>query len=77
MWKFNSAFHYDATMGPGVPIWNLMMPMEDSSLRQLWWLADLLVKIRKGGLTQRDVKNGECSGWLIENKGEKKVLWMS
>jgi hypothetical protein len=26
---------------------------------------------------QKDVKNEDRSGWLLENKGAKKVLWMS
>ena len=37
----------------------------------------ILMKFEVGKLTQKDVKNGGCSGWLIENKGTKEVLWMS
>ena len=35
------------------------------------------MKISIGALTQKDVKNEGCSQWLIENKGQKKVLPMS
>ncbi|MGA2988744.1 MAG: hypothetical protein ABSG32_33715 [Terriglobia bacterium] len=40
-------------------------------------VSNLLTKIKKGGCTPKDVKNEEWSGWIIENKGAKKVLWMS
>jgi len=36
---------------------------------------DELLKTK--GRTDKDVKNEDSSGWLIENKGAKKVLWMS
>ena len=35
----------------------LMQRMEDSSLRQLWRLTNTLIRVRKGALTQKDVKN--------------------
>ena len=35
------------------------------------------IKFRNGNPTQKDVKNEDRSGWIIENKGAKKVLWMS
>ena len=35
----------------------LMQRMEDSSLRQLWRLTNMLFKVRNGALTLRDVKN--------------------
>ncbi|MGA2983861.1 MAG: hypothetical protein ABSG32_08600 [Terriglobia bacterium] len=36
----------------------------------------MLSKSGDGGLNPKDVKNEECSGWVIENKGEIEVLWM-
>jgi hypothetical protein len=36
--------------------------MEDSSLRQLWRLTNVLIKVRNGALTQKDVKNEGRSG---------------
>jgi hypothetical protein len=33
-------------------------------------------KVRNGA-DLKDVKNEEWSGWVIENKGDRKVLWMS
>jgi len=38
---------------------------------------DILMKLRNGGLTQKDVKNEECSSEFIENKGAKQVLLRS
>jgi hypothetical protein len=43
--------------------------MEDSSLRQVWRITNLLMKIKQEASTQRDVKNEGCSQDLIENKG--------
>ena len=40
----------------------LMQRMEDSSLRQLWRLTNVLIKVRNGALTQKDVKNEGRSG---------------
>jgi hypothetical protein len=40
----------------------LMQRMEDSSLRQLWRLTNVLIRVRKGALTQKDVKNAGRSG---------------
>jgi hypothetical protein len=37
----------------------------------------MLVKVRIGALTQRDVKNEDCPSEFIENKGAKKVLLRS
>ena len=37
----------------------LMQRMEDSSLRQLWRLTNMLFRVRNGALTLRDVKNEE------------------
>jgi len=44
--------------------------MEDSSLRQLRRLTNVLFKIRNGALTRRDVKNEGTSGDVYENTGE-------
>jgi hypothetical protein len=40
----------------------LMQRMEDSSLRQLWRLTNMLAKVRNGSLTPKDVQNEERSG---------------
>jgi hypothetical protein len=45
--------------------------MEDSSLRQVWRITNLLMKIKQGARTQRDVKNEGCSQDLVENKGRE------
>ena len=47
-----------------------MQRMEDSSLRQLWRLTHVLIKVRKGALSQKDVKNEGTSGDVYEKKGE-------
>jgi hypothetical protein len=51
----------------------LMQRMEDSSLRQLWRLTNVLIKIRNGALIQKDVKNAGRSGYVLENKGEREM----
>jgi hypothetical protein len=48
--------------------------MEDSSLRQLWRLTNVLFKVRNGALTQRDVINEGTSGDVYENKGEDDIM---
>jgi hypothetical protein len=48
----------------------LMQRMEDSSLRQLWRLTNMLFRVRNGGLTLRDVKNEATTGDVHENKGD-------
>jgi hypothetical protein len=48
----------------------LMQRMEDSSLRQLWRLTNMLFRVRNGALTLRDVKNGDRSGYVHEKTGE-------
>ncbi len=48
----------------------LMQRMEDSNLRQLWRLTNVLFKVRNGALTHRDVKNEGRPGDVYENKGE-------
>jgi flagellar biosynthesis/type III secretory pathway chaperone len=47
----------------------LLQRMEDSHLRRLWRLTNTLMKVRKGGLTRKDVKNEGRSGNVYENKG--------
>ena len=46
-----------------------MQRMEDSSLRQLWRLTNVLFKVGNGALTQRDVKNEDRPDYVYENKG--------
>jgi hypothetical protein len=48
--------------------------MEDSSLRQLWRLPNVLFKVRNGALTHRDVKNEGTSGDVYENKGADDIM---
>jgi hypothetical protein len=48
--------------------------MEDSSLRQLWRLTNVLFKVRNGALTHRDVKNEGTSGDMYENKGASDIM---
>ena len=43
--------------------------IEDSSVRQLWRLTNVLIKVRSGALTQRDVKSEGRPGYVYENKG--------
>jgi hypothetical protein len=46
-----------------------MQRIGDSGLRHLWRLTNTLIKVRKGALTHRDVKNEGTSGDVYENKG--------
>ena len=46
-----------------------MQIIEDSSLRQLWRLTNTLIKVRKGALTHKDVKNEDRPDNVYENKG--------
>ena len=48
----------------------LTQRMEDSSLRQLWRLTNMLFRVRAGGLSLRDVKNGATSGDVYENTSD-------
>jgi hypothetical protein len=43
--------------------------MEDSHLRRLWRLTDILMMIRQGVLTPKSTKNEGRSGNVHENKG--------
>ena len=47
----------------------LMQRMEDSSLRKLWRLTNMLVKVRNGALAHKDVKNEGRSDYVHENTG--------
>jgi hypothetical protein len=42
--------------------------MEDSSLRQLWRLTNVLFRVRNGALTHKDVKNEDRPDYVYENK---------
>jgi hypothetical protein len=46
----------------------------DSSLRQVRRLTNVLIKVRKGALTQKNVKNEDWFSEFIENKGAKRVV---
>ena len=51
-----------------------MQRMEDSSLRQLWRLTNVLFKVRNGALTHKDVKNEDRPGDVYENKGASDTM---
>ena len=51
-----------------------MQRMEDSSLRQLWRLTNVLFKVRNGALTRRDVKNEDRPDYVYENKGASDTM---
>jgi hypothetical protein len=44
--------------------------MEDSSLRHLWRLTNMLFRVRNGALAPRDVKNEDRPGYVYENKDD-------
>jgi len=46
-----------------------MQRREDSSLRQLWPLTNVLFKVRNGALIHKDVKNEDRPDYVYENKG--------
>ena len=48
----------------------LMQRVEDSSLRQLWRLMNMLFRVRNGELTRREIKNEDRTGYIHENKGD-------
>jgi len=48
----------------------LLQRVEDSSLRKLWRLTNMLFRVRNGGLTLRDVKNKDRPGSVHENTGD-------
>jgi hypothetical protein len=48
--------------------------MEDSSLRQLWRLTNVLFKVRNGALAQRDVKNEDRPGDVYEKKRARDTM---
>jgi 2-keto-3-deoxy-galactonokinase len=43
--------------------------MEDSRLRQLWRLTNVLFKVRNGALIHKDVTNEDRPDYVYENKG--------
>ncbi len=51
-----------------------MLRMEDSSLRQLWRLTNVLFRVRNGALTHKDVKNEDRPDYVYENKGESDTM---
>jgi hypothetical protein len=51
-----------------------MQRMEDSSLRQLLRLTNVLFKVRNGALTQRDVKNEDRPDYVYEKKGASDTM---
>jgi len=67
--KTRSPENMAAMMAPREESSLLMQRMEESSLRQLYRLTNVLIKVRKGALTKKDVKNEGCSGNVYENKG--------
>ena len=48
--------------------------MEDSSLRQLWRLTNVLFRVRNGALTHKDVKNEDRPDYVYENKGASDTM---
>ena len=59
--KVRSPENIAALMAPRDEKALLMQRLEDSSLRQLWRLTNMLFMVQNGGLTLRDVKNEDCS----------------
>ena len=45
------------------------LPYGDSRLRPLWQLTNMLSRVRTGVQTKKDVRNGDRSGDVYENKG--------
>jgi hypothetical protein len=68
--KVSSPENIAALMAPRDKNALLVQSMEDSSLRQLWRLTNVLFWARNGALTLRDVKNEGTSGDVYENKGD-------
>ena len=51
-----------------------MQNIEDSSLRQLWRLTNVLFKVRNGVLIHKDVKNEDRPDYVYENKGASDTM---
>ncbi len=66
----DSAENIAALMAPQDEKSLLMQRMEDSNLRQLWRITNILVKVRNGALSPRDVKNEATSGDVHENTSD-------
>jgi hypothetical protein len=47
-----------------------MQTMEDSNLRQLWRLTNVLFKVRNGALSHKEIKSEDRTDYVYENKGE-------
>jgi len=72
--KVKSGQNRAALMAPRGENALVMQRMEDSSLRQLWRLTNLLIKVRSGRLTpKKDVKNEGWTGNVIENQGKGEI----
>jgi hypothetical protein len=56
-------------MAPNDENATFLQRIEDSRLRPRWRLTNVLIKVRNGALTPRDVKNEGTSGDVYENKG--------
>jgi hypothetical protein len=62
-------------MAPEEPRQSLFLQrMEDSNLRRLWRLTNMLMRVRQGELTRRDVKNADRSHDVDENKGHDDIM---
>jgi len=66
--------NFAARMAPQDDEALLMQRREDSSLRRLGRLTDMLCKLRNGALTQSDVKNEGTSGDVHESKGRSDIM---
>jgi hypothetical protein len=68
--KVHSPENLAALMAPQDEKSLLNQKMEDSNLRQLWRLTNVLFKVRNGALTQKEIKNEDRTDYVHENKGE-------
>ena len=68
--NLQSPENFAAMMAPKDENALLMQRMEDSNLRQLWRLTNVLFKVRNGALSHKNVKNEDRSWDVHENKGE-------
>jgi hypothetical protein len=68
--KVHSPENLAALMAPQDEKSLLNQKMEDSNLRQLWRLTNVLFKVRAGALTHKETKNEDRTDYVHENKGE-------
>jgi hypothetical protein len=61
-------------MAPNNEDATFLQRMKDSRPRQFWRLPNMLIKVRNGALTPRDVKNEGTSGDVYENKGASDII---